>query len=317
MPVDFTVGLVVGNRRERAIRCLDSLLSQRVVDRMEILVLDIAQDGHQPLPGSNHPQVRIIRMPGSTYAKARLRTVHEGIGPVVGFIEEHAWAFPGWAEATIEAHGEKWAGVGGEVHIGNPSVRHSRLIGVMNHHPWLAPATRGFKNHLPGHNSAYKREILLRYGDRLLDLLRAELALCTALRADGHQLFLETGARFAHINETGVSSPSRGYYLWNRCYGDSRARQFGWSPARRLFYAACTPIMPVYYLAHLLPRLRRERPDLYPIALAGVPRLFLCQLASAVGHTAGVLFGVGDAEERFSDYETSEYRQLEPDADSV
>jgi len=118
MPVDFTVGLVVGNRRERAVRCLDSLLSQSVVDRMEIFVFDIAQVRLKPLPGSNHPQVRVIRMPGSTYARARLRAVHEGIGPVVGFIEEHAWAFPGWAEAIIEAHGEKWAGVGAEVHIG-------------------------------------------------------------------------------------------------------------------------------------------------------------------------------------------------------
>jgi hypothetical protein len=317
MPVDFSVGLIVGQRRERAVRCLETLVSQSVVDRMEILLFDIARDRHDPLPGSNHPQVRIVRMPGSTYAQARLRAVHEGTGPIVGFIEEHAWAFRGWAEAIIEAHGQPYAGVGAEVHIGNPSVPYSPLIGVMNHHPWLAPATPGLKTHLPGHNSAYKREILLRYGDRLLDLLRAELALCTALRKDGHQLFLETKARFAHINETGIASPSRGYFLWNRCYGDSRARQFQWSPLRRAFYAACTPLMPVYYLGHLLPRLYRERPDLFPIALAGVHRLFLAQMASAVGHTTGMLFGVGDAEERFSDYETSEYRQLEPDAATV
>ena len=314
MPIDFTVGLIVGERRERAVRCLASLFSQSVIDRMEVLLVDIAREQHEPLPGSNHPHVRIIRMPGSTYARARFRVVQEAGGRIVGFIEEHAWAFDGWAEAIVEAHGEAYAGVGAEVHVGNPSVPHSPLIGVMNHHPWLAPAPRGLRTHLPGHNSAYKREILLRYGDGLLDLLRAELALCTRLRADGERLFLENRARFAHINETGIVSPSRGYFLWNRCYGDARARQFAWSPARRMFYAVCTPLMPVYYLARLLPRLRRERPDLYPIAVAGIPRLFLAQSASAIGHTAGVLFGVGDAEARFSDYETSEYRQLEPDA---
>lgn len=314
MSIEFSVGLVVGERRERAIRCLDTLVSQNVVDRMEILLLDIARDRYEPLPGSNHPRVRLLRLPGVTYAQARLRAIHEATGRIVGFLEEHAWAFPGWAEAIIEAHGEAWAGVGAEVHIGNPSVPGSPLVGLMNHYPWLAPATRGFRDHLPGHNSAYKREILLRYGDRLGLLIRAELALCTALRRDGHQLFLETGARFAHINETGITSTFRGYYLWNRCYADSRAREFQWSTARRLFYAACTPLMPVYYLARLLPRLRRERPDLYPSAVAGIPRLFIAQMGSGVGHTAGLLFGAGDAEADFSDYETSEYRQLEPDA---
>lgn len=313
MPVDFSVGLIIGNRRERAVRCLDSLVSQSAIDRMEVLVYDIARDRHDDLPGSNHPRVRIVRAPGTTYAAARVRAVHEGVGPVIGFMEEHAWAFPGWAEAIMEAHGEKYAGVGAEVHLGNPSVKNSHLIGVMNHHPWMAPATRGLREHLPGHNSAYKRDVLLQYGDRLLDLLRAELALCTALRRDGHQLFLETKARFAHINETGIVSPSRGYFLWNRCYGYSRARQFEWSLARKLFYAACTPVMPFYYLAHLLPRLHRERPDLFPIAMAGIPRLFLAQLAAGVGLSTGALFGIGDAEERFSDYETSEYRELEPD----
>ena len=312
MAADFTVGLIVGQRRERAIRALDSLLAQRVVDRMEILVLDIARDDPPALPGSNHPRVRVMKLPGTTYACARVHAVHEAQAPIVGFLEEHAWAFDGWAEAIIEAHGEKWAGVGAEVHIGNPGVKHSQLIGVMNHHPWLAPATRGTRTHLAGHNSAYKRDLLLRYGDRLHDLLRAELALNRALTADGHQLFLETKAKFAHINETGIGSVSRGYFLWNRCYGYSRAKQFHWSLARRLFYAACTPLMPVYFLSHVLPRLRRERPDLYPIALRGAPRLFQAQLASAIGHSAGVLFGLGDAEERFSEYETSEYRQLEP-----
>jgi hypothetical protein len=311
---DFTVGLVVGERRERAAHCLKTLLSQNILDRMEIRVADIARDRLDPLPGSNHPQVQVVRMPGATYAQARLRVVQEAAGRIVGFIEEHAWAFDGWAEAILEAHNEPWAGVGAEVHIGNPKVPHSNLIGVMNHHPWMAPATRGTREHLPGHNSAYKKEVLLRYGDRLLPLLRAELALCTALRRDGHQLFLETKAKFAHVNETGIASPFRGYYYWNRCYADSRAKEFGWSLSRRLFYAACTPLMPVYYLCHVLPQLRRERPDLYPIARAGIHRLYIAQLGSAIGHTAGLLFGLGDAEQKFSEYETSEYRQLDPDA---
>lgn len=311
MPVDLSVGLIVGEIRERAVRCLRSLLSQRVADRMEILVYDIGRDAHPPLPDSNHPQVRVVRAPELTFTQARVRIVHDARAPVVGFLEEHAWAYDGWAEAIIEAHGEqKRGGVGAEVHIGNPTVRQSVLIGIMNHNEWLAPTPAGVRGHLPGHNSAYKRDVLLRYGDRLPDLLRAELALCRRLIADGYQLYLEPRARFAHINETEIFGISRGYFLWNRCYGDARAREFHWSPLRKAFYAACTPLMPVYYLAHFLPRLRRTRPDLYRTALAGLPKVFLAQLASGIGHTAGVLFGRGNAERDFSHYELNMEREL-------
>lgn len=310
MPVDFTVGLVVGERRDRAARCLSSLVSQNVVDRMEILVLEIAPEPMPPLPDSNHPRVRVIKLPGNMYAQARVHAVEQARGSVVGFIEEHAWAFDGWADAMLAAHQSKWAGVGAEVHIGNPDVADSRIIGIMNHTSWLAPAVAGVQKHLPGHNSAYKREFLLRYGAGLRDLLKAELTLCKKLIADGEQLYLEPKARFAHINETTLRAIARGYFWWNRCYGDSRVRQFHWSPLRKAVYTVGAPLMPFYYLAHFLPRVRKHRPDLYKEALAGITRVFLAQVASAAGHVTGVLFGAGDAEARFTDVEVNEEREM-------
>ena len=61
---------------------------------------------------------------------------------------------------------------------------------------------------LPGHNTSFKRDVLLAYGDELPDLLRAEIVLHTRLHRDGHRLLLEPAAKFEHINESTLASAS-------------------------------------------------------------------------------------------------------------
>jgi hypothetical protein len=95
-----------------------------------------------------------------------------------------------------------------------------------------------------------------------------------------------------------------------------RARSFGWSPLRRLFYAAATPLLPFYTLSRLTLFALRRRRDLLPRLLASAPVLLAVQLASATGHFLGLLFGIGDAEARFSLFEMNEPRRYR-DADGV
>jgi hypothetical protein len=228
---------------------------------------------------------------------------------VVAFFEEHCRAPAGWAAALIEAHRGPWAGVGAEVHNGNPEVPISRRIEFLNYGPWMAPAPRAEHSMLPGHNSSFKRDLLLAYGDGLQDLLRAEIVLHTRLWRDGHRLLLEPAARFSHINESTLASAALGRLLWNRCYGCMRARTFHWPLARRLFYVAATLATPFYSLARLTLFLARHRPEMAGRALAGAPVMFLLQLVSGCGHSMGLLFGIGDAEARFSLYEMNEFRR--------
>jgi hypothetical protein len=180
----------------------------------------------------------------------------------------------------------------------------------MNYHPWLPPAQCAEFEMLPGHNSSFKRHVLDGYGDRLQDLLRAEIVLHQKLHEDGHRLLLEPAARFAHINESNLPSIVRGYFLFHRCYGPMRASTFRWSVARRLFYAAATPIIPFYFLVKLWRTLARRRPELLAAVPAAVPLILAAQLATAAGQAVGLLFGVGDAESRFSRFEMNEYREL-------
>ncbi len=313
MSAELSVILVVGERRDRAVGALRSLLAQNAVDRMEILLFDLAPgEEPSPLPGSDHPAVRTIRLPPDTrFAAAKAQGVRTATAPVIAFLEEHCRAHPGWAEALLAAHAGPWAGVGAEVHNGNPEIALSRSIEMINYQLWMAPAPRREHSLLPGHNSSFKRGILLAYGDELEDLLRAEIVLHARLHRDGHRLLLEPTARFSHINESTLASAALGRFLWNRIYGCLRARTFHWPLGRRLFYVAATLATPFYSLARTGLFLARERPELLGRLLAGLPAIFILQLVSGLGFSLGLIAGPGDAEARFSLYEMNEYRKYQ------
>jgi len=309
---DYSVVLVVGTQRARAGLALESLLAQDGIERTEVLLFDRGE-GSPDLPGSDHPSVIVHRVPPETvFSAARTAAVHLARAPYVGFLEEHCRARPGWITALLRAHQGPWAAVGGEVHHGNGSFGISRLIGIMNYYPWLAPTTSGEREMLPGHNSSFRRDVLLSYGDDLERLLRADVSLFQQLVADGHHLFLEADAKFEHFNETQLSSIVRGYFFWHRGYGVERARVHNWSLARRSLYVAATPLIPFYFVAKLVSRLRRVRPDLVAEALIGTPKILVAQLASASGQALGLLLGPGNTEAKFSDYELNEPRKFDP-----
>lgn len=300
----LTVILIAGRLRERAAGALDSLLAQDCIDDMEILLVDLEGDGLR-----EHPRVRVIRMPrDTTYAAARLRAIRQANAPVIAFLEEHCRVRAGWAAALLRAHEGPYAAVGAEVHNGNPESRLSRIIALMNYNPFLPPAARREMPFLPGHNSSFKRDVLLSYGDELETLFRVEVCLYQRLHRDGQRMLLEPDAKFEHINETRLGSIARGYFLWHRCYGPIRARMFRWSLARRLLYVVATPAIPIYYLLRLTLVLARTRPSLIlPVWLAS-PQIYFAQLASAAGQAVGLMFGMSDAEVRFTSYELNEPR---------
>lgn len=302
----LTVIVVVGPLRERAGECLRSLLGQGLEERLEVLVVDLEPPGSPPVPGADDPTVRVLRLaPETTFAAARARAVAEATAPVVAFVEEHVRVLPGWGEALLEAHGGPWAGVGGEAANGNPGVGASDVAGLISYGYWYPPLRRGETDLLPGHNASFRTSVLRGYGEELEELLVCDLVLHDRLRADGHRLFLEPRARFAHLNEADWRTQALGMHLWYRCYGPLRARLNGWSPWRRALYVAAVPAIPFYFVAGFARRLRRERPHLLPLLLARLPHVLAVHLAAAAGQAVGLLLGPGRAPSRFTRFELS------------
>src|SRR5262249_29287115 len=152
-------------------------------------------------------------------ADTRATGIQQATAPVVAVGEDHSFPEAGWAEALIAAHRQPWGAVGAIIVNGNPETMTSWAGVLSNFPPWAEPAPGGatiggVMSELPGHNTSYKRTVLLEYGTELGQLLEMELILHADLRARGHQLYLERAARTHHTNISRT-----GYYVLESFYG--------------------------------------------------------------------------------------------------
>lgn len=195
---------------------------------------------------------------------------------------------------------------------GNAGLRLPRLAFLMSYGRFADPVVGGESKLIPGHNSSYKRDVLRSYGPELRNLLRNDNLLVKRLVADGHRLYLETAARVSHLNEDALATMWYGYRLYNRQYGHLRRELLGWSLGRRLFYAAATPLVPFYSMRHTHRDLVERRSSELGFFRRGLPTIYLAQLACALGQAQGLLFGAGDSERRFTEYELTAERPISP-----
>ena len=298
--------LVAGPQRQRSQRALQSLLDQEAGSELEILLIDTG-NAAAPLPGADDPRVRsIAARKEQTYVAMRIAAINEAQGDVVAFLEEHAAVLPGWFNALKQAfRSGNWAGVGCEMHNANPGRGISNAVALMNYMTWTPPALPGSSRMLPGHNSAYRRDVLLSWHEELPMLLQSEVLLQWRICESGRQLRVEPSARIAHLNEGRIATICHGYYLWNRCFGSSRARIYQWPLAKKLGRVLGTPLMPFVRLGKAAIFLLRRSPRRFAKIFLYWPVWLIAWSAAAAGQAMGIVFGPGDAENRFGDYELS------------
>jgi hypothetical protein len=233
-------------------------------------------------------------------AAARVAGVRAARAPVVAFVEDHSFPQPGWAAALIAAHRQPWAAVGPAVGNANPDSAVSWANLLIEYAQWLDPAAAGVVEHLPGHNSSYKRAILLEYHADLESMLDAETILHWDLRAKGHELYLEPAARTLHLNFTGMAASTRLRLHGGRLFAAARARS--WPTVRRLIYTAAAPLIPAVRLQRIVAQTRQQR-TAARLPLRAIPLLLMLLVCDAAGELAGYLLGAGGEAERTGEFE--------------
>lgn len=228
-------------------------------------------------------------------AHAKLEGIRCATASVVVMTEDHSLPEPDWAQSLIKAHRDGWAAVGPAMENGNPQSLISWADFIIAYSQWFKPRAACEVDDLPGHNSSYKRDLLLEYQDRLEEMLDTETVLHQDLRDHGHRLYLEPAAKTHHNNFTQPLP-----WILYLCYAArifAAQRVYSWPLRRRMAYSAGAPLIPLVRLKRILPEIRRSRPDLLPRVLA--PLLFALAV-DAVGQWLGYTFGAGRASERLT-----------------
>lgn len=280
------------------------LAVQSIHDQIELVVVGRAADAAGPPPAGVEGfwGYRFIAIASvDSIARANAAGVRSAQAPVVALAEDHCFPQPGWAEALVEAHDAGlWTAVGPAIVNANPGSRVSWADFLIGYGPWAEPIATAEVPFLPGHNSSYRRDALLEYGDRLEGMLEAETVLHLDLGARGHRLLLCSAARVAHVNFSLLRPWLRVQVHNGRVFGGTRAR--GWPWPRRALYCAASPLIPLVRLSRSARTARRLARGNDGVARA-VPLLLVGLLLDGAGQMLGYALGPGSSVSELARYE--------------
>lgn len=307
----LSVVLVAGAQRGRAQRVLDALSRQTVVDSIELIVVDLFENGARLDVAPCLTHVYASRPDIKRWGAARAAGVRLATGEVVGFIEDHCFPEPEWAEMLIDAYRGPWAAVGYAFTNANPQTFISRASLLARYGQFAHPAHPGRAPLVSGNNVSYRRELLLSFGSELDGLLTIDFNLQELLGKRGLPLLVEARARAAHQNFSSFARDSITGYWYCRLLAARRVETQGWHWARRFVHGIGAPVgSPAIRLARLLMSLRGRR-SLWPQAAASIPVILGWYVTDALGESLGYLLGAGRAEREALRWELDEARDRE------
>ena len=300
---EMSVIVITPDRYATIRRLMGCLAAQTIREQLEIIIvapvevrLELDQKVVQSFAVVHVESVKSI----DSFAEAQAIGVRAATSPVVAFTEDHSLPDPHWAENLVYAHRKEWAGVGPVVTNGNPRSLISWTNLAIEYGEWLAPAESNVATHLPGHNSSYKRDILLRYGNKLGTWLESESILHWDLTLKGYQLWLESSARTAHQNFSDFFWAIYLRFCCGRVFAGSRVRN--WSRFMRFIYFCGSPMIPFVRSYRIMRELRRPgRPRHLLPRMA--PLLLLFLVCDGIGEMVGYASGSGKADNRMTKME--------------
>ena len=288
------------------------LLKQTVKHKLEIVIVAPSAErlglNNSELEEFFHFRVVEVGM-NSPLAAARAAGIRQAKAQVVVLAEDHSFPETDWAEALIDAHKGPWAAVGPAICNANPNSITSWAQLFMTYGRWMEPIKAGEIDDLPGHNSSYKRAILLDYGPELENKLVRETLLHWDLQARGYSLYLEPAARTHHVNISRLSSIMRDSYHGARLFAATRASEGKWSLPKRLVYTFSAPLFALRRFREIMKNIHRtgHNKELMPLV---IPVISLGLLALGLGEMMGYALGVANSEQIANSFEFHRHRFL-------
>jgi hypothetical protein len=289
---------------DRVASVIDSLAAQTIAKKIEmILVMTASADAsaREQLWNRFH-SVKVIDVKSIVaLSKARAKGVLAATAPFVFIAETHAYPDPQLAEQLIAALSAEWSLAVPGFRNANPESGLSWAGFLSDYGAWSASLPPGEIERTPSHDTAFRRSVLLEFGDRLANALTFGDELYLTLHARGHRAYFEPAAGIQHVNLNRFRSFARERYLSGVLIGGYRSTR--WSLMRRLAYAFGSPLIPIVILSRIQKGVREVgRQESWPAST--IPALVLGAMLKAAGEMRGYLLGASDsAEEGMTGYE--------------
>jgi hypothetical protein len=283
--------LLVADSHARIRKVLRCYAAAGDTSRLELVVAALrgADVTEAKLHAEGFPHPRLIDGGFGDLAIAEARAVQAATAPLVVFAQAHAYPKPGFVDAILAARKSRpWTVVGPRMECADPRIAIARASMRIGYGWWWDGGERGPAETVPAHSSAYDRAALLALGEQLEPVLGAGRQLQLDLRARGGGIFFEPAACI----EIETDSELRAFVATQFRQGRLTAGQriIRWPTARRLAYAAGSPLIPLVRLVRIVADVfRRGTPR---ITATEFPALVVGLAANAAGELTGYLFGI-------------------------
>lgn len=291
-----SVILIASQGRESIMNVMECLQSQSVAKSLEIIIACHIEYENELRQFSQDSffTIKIMVLDLSTTGWARAEAIKAALAPIILSSEDHAFPIGDrWAERFILAHQSDHAAVGPKICNANPTTVTSWVNLVSDFGPWLSREGPNAMSSLAWHNTSYKRDVLISYGDRLANMLEAERMLHDDLRKDHYTLIFEPSIQVSHLNISKIDKACKVRFISAWMYAAKRARD--WPYAKRLFYALAIPA--IAYIRFI--RLRRHfknSPEASIHFARCIPAALIYLLIDAIGEGLG--YAAGDLNKR-------------------
>ncbi len=304
----FSVIMITESNYEVCRRTISYLLAQTVVEKIELVLVgpsraEMQVDEAELSAFHSFKIVEIgkVQSTGHGLAAGTLASSAD----LVTYAEEHGFPPSNLCEVMLRIAGETdYQAYGWSILPSNPgAVAWAHIYGQFAEA--VAPRPSGEVSRLGGHQSMYRRALLMEYKDNLVDLFGSEAVLQEDLERRGIKLFMVGDIANGHTQISNFW-----LYLWHefvaqRTFAVARLRNLKWGWGRRLVYVAGAPLIPFLRLRRSLPYIRSTgRWNLLMPQIGLI--MFAANCAGAVGEALG--YATGN-----SDKATSERSKIELD----
>ena len=222
-------------------------------------------------------------------AAARAAGVRAATAPLVFIGETHTYAQAGWALALLRAFEQPWAAVVPQVANANPTGAVSWASYLSDYAAWGPGRPAGAIRDPLIYNAAYRREILLEFGDRLNEALEPNSEMLRpALWERGHRVWFEPAARILHLNVARVGGLLREKFFAGFLVAGSRRER--WSTGRRLIYFLASPLIPAILVSRLI-GVWRQTNARESLPWGTLPLIIIGAVAKGAGELLGSVVG--------------------------
>ena len=282
---------------QRVERVLQSLALQTIAAKIEVVLVMATIPDPRALASltKGMHSVQTIHVESIVpLARARAKGVRVARSPFLFIAETHAYPDPDLAERLIAALSSEWS-------VAVPGFRNSNPISSLSwagflsdYGAWSDTLTSSEIDRSPSHDAAFRRAVLLEFGDRLDKALTFGDELYVTLRQRGQRCYFESTARIQHVNIDNFRSFARERYLSGVLIGGYRRERWNWP--RRIMYAGGAPLIPVVILSRIYKGVREVgRREKLPGGTMSA--IFLGAVFKAAGEARGYLFGAPESAE--------------------